>query len=367
MRVLIFSDLHGHAFKSYSVPDQKTGLSSRLMDSIRVLDEIYKICYQHGVDVVLFGGDLYHIRTPITVSTFNAIHESIAKIRTVAHVGLLVGNHDQSNRAGDIHSISTYKAVVEVFDRPAWYTLPGDLHVYAVPYMENKTDISVAIQQGVQTKPAGTTVLLGHFDLSGAKAGANFVRIANDAPTTLDLQADNFDQIFLGHYHIPQKLLANARYIGATHHHNWGDVGQDRGYWMWDTEQGCEFSEPDLVQIASAPKFQMVHHKDLSKVPGNAIKNTFLRVVYDAAPTKEQWDLAVESIAQFNPRWVDYYLEPSKISSAHTGATLFHPGQDFDTMVTEYSKKNCPDKLDAEILAELGHELLQLARGDEAC
>ena len=120
MKILIFSDLHAHSFKPYS-KTLSNGRNSRLQDSLNVLEEIYQYCISYKIDGVLFGGDLFHIRTPITVSTFNPVHEGIAKIKTaVKFMGLLVGNHDQYNKAGNIHSIDTFNSMVTILDRPGW-------------------------------------------------------------------------------------------------------------------------------------------------------------------------------------------------------------------------------------------------------
>jgi DNA repair exonuclease SbcCD nuclease subunit len=216
MRFLIFSDPHCHAFRPESelLP---SGLNSRLQDSLNVLEQIYVLCRKHEVDCVLCGGDLFHARAVISVSTFNLVYEAIAKIKTVVNDFILVvGNHDQANKIGTVHATQTFQAIVTVVDTPAWVSVDPDVNIFCVPFSENREDIVNAIAEGVQEAPQGTKILLGHFGVSGAEPGSNFVLTSSDIPTLPELQYNKFTQVFLGHYHKPQELLSNVRYIGAT-------------------------------------------------------------------------------------------------------------------------------------------------------
>src|SRR5690606_19752091 len=78
-----------------------------------------------------------------------------------------------------------------------------------------------------------------------------------------DLNSGAFDAAYLGHYHMPQLLAPNVRYIGAPLQHNWGDEQQARGFRIYDTE-----TQTDTRYDLKAPRFEQttieeyVQHKD---------------------------------------------------------------------------------------------------------
>lgn len=305
MRILIFSDLHAHAFKPYSTI-LNNGLNSRLNDTLIVLDEIISACQVYQVDLVLFGGDLFHQRTPITVSTFNAVHEKIAKLRlTVPRVGLLKGNHDQTNRSGTINSIDTFNAIVDVFSTPQWatYTTPVDkINILCLPYLDKRKEIQETIKKLLSEPKDGPKMLLGHVDINGGVTGSDIVLTSNDMPQLTELEPESFSQMFFGHFHKHQKLYTNAHYVGSTHQNNWSDAGQDRGFMLWDTEKG----PPEFIPIHCAPKFEAICAEELSSIPLEAFKNNFIRIEYIRPHTQKEFEDTKKDLLNLGARWVQW-------------------------------------------------------------
>jgi DNA repair exonuclease SbcCD nuclease subunit len=368
MRILLFSDLHAHAFKPYSemLPD---GSNSRLQDAINILEQIGNICKDYKVDGVLCAGDLFHTRYVIQVPTFNAIYEAIAKIKMqVMFFGLLVGNHDQGNRKGDIYSTETLRSIVTVMDEPKWYVFGtkeawDQVLILGLPFNDSKEALKMAIEEGINQpnmKPL-PRALLAHIGLSGAKAGANFVMISNNELTVPDLKPEAFQQVFLGHYHMPQNLTPNVRYLGATHQHNWGDQNQERGCWLWDTDPRSkqEFSEPKMIPLR-APKFVKVpydtvlnpkHTKLDEMVAGN-----FVQVVCPIDLEMDDWLYWEKRILDWGARKVEQFIEPSKTPTMKQAT--FHPGMDYETMVDRYVELSSMDDTLKPGLVDLGKEIL---------
>jgi DNA repair exonuclease SbcCD nuclease subunit len=369
MRILLFSDLHAHSFRPYSdmLPN---GRNSRLQDTIDLLGQIGDVCKDYKVDGVLCAGDLFHARYVIQVPTFNEIYEAIAKIKMqVMFFGLLVGNHDQGNRKGDIYSTETLRSIVTVMDEPKWYNFasknqPMDqVLVLALPYNDSKEALKQAIEEGVtqpNLKPL-PRALLAHVGLSGAKAGANFVMISDNELTVPDLQPDVFQQVFLGHYHMPQKLTPNVRYLGATHQHNWGDQEQERGCWLWDTDPRAkqEFSDPKMIPLR-APKFvklpyDIVLNPKTTKLD-EIVTGNFVQVVCPANLDADDWTYWAKQIIDWGARRVEPFIEPSKKPTM--SQATFHPGMDYETMVERYVELSKTPGGMKEGLVDLGKEVL---------
>jgi DNA repair exonuclease SbcCD nuclease subunit len=357
MRVLLFSDLHGHAFKPMS-KTLENGRNSRLQDAVNVLDEVYDACGSFGVDGVLFAGDLFHARGTLQVASFNAIFEGIAKIKTrVEFFGMLVGNHDQVTKVGDIHACYAFDSILTVLDNPGWCSFRSDdkmepLYVYAIPYTVDKDRVENDLKTFGKSQPVpkdGRSICLAHLGISGAKVGSNFVLVTEDNPTVLPFTNVGFDQIFLGHYHQPQTLAPNMRYIGATHQHNWGDVGQNRGYLIYDTDT----NEVEHLDFTSAPRFIKIEHGET--YDSYTVGNNFVRYMCDKPLDPTEWKSTKDNILKLGARWVEPTISKTLASEEY----IFRPGMDLDDMVESFVKESDAGDLDPNTLIDIGKEILR--------
>lgn len=369
MRVLLFSDHHAFNWKLYSTL-LPSGMPSRLWDGIDVLSQISFVAKREKVDLILFAGDLFHVRGTIHVQTWNAVYDAIAKLRLSAQqVGLLVGNHDQSTRSGDVHSVYSLGSVATIMDKPGWYTFliestkidkkPHALHVMAVPYAKERGAVVESINSLAGACPSSleATALLGHFGVSGAKVGGNFVLVDREVPQLGDLHSGEVDQVFLGHYHEPQQLANNVRYLGATHHHNWGDVGSERGCWLWDTAENQPFSVPKLVPL-NYPQFKVLEYG--TKFAAEKIKGNFIKVKCPSVPDQSDMEGYTRMGVGMGARSVEFTWDEAAASSPSQVA--FQPGMDLEAMVDAYVDEVERDQnLDDEMLIEMGKELLRVA------
>ena len=376
MRVLLFSDLHAHNFKNYAVT-LENGRNSRLQHALDILTEIRTQAEMHQCSGVLFGGDLFHIRPNIgsmSIPTFNAVFEAIALLKVnLDFVGLLVGNHDQGDRAGKEHSIYAFNSIVTVMDKPDWYSFKsGDeiLDVFALPASSNKELLLTSLQKGIQTgpiskDPSAKQLLLGHLGISGAAAGTNYILKDDQNLNILDLRPDCFDQVFLGDFHKPQQLSRNAYYIGATHHHNWRDVDQYRGYLVYSTET----NSISRFECTSAPKFISVPYETLQE---NGItseySNCYIRIVTDKKLHQSVIDEWIEKFSHTDVLNVPEFhlnLEHVELEQVCTGD--FQPTLSQKDMVVSYVQQELPDSLDEDYLCTIGTDLIEeaLARYEE--
>lgn len=358
MRILLFSDLHGHAFKPYS-STLENGRNSRLQDTVNILKEIQTIAAEEQIDSVLFGGDLLHVRGVLNVPTFNVIYEELCKLKIGRELFLLVGNHDQANKTGTEHSIYTLGSIATIMDKSGVYrTTSGEefLDIVAAPFNSD----SEIIRQGIKYNVNLTRnlkiplMLLGHFGVDKAIVGTNFVLQDEYALNLNELNGPVFDQVFLGHYHHPQQLDNNIRYIGATHQHNWGDIGSERGCWVWEVGQ-----EPVFIKLNSAPKFIKYPYFDLTEREMNVsiVKDNFVRITHDTDIDWSQQETLKKTLLNIGARSVEFWSEP-KEEMATDSKIMFHPSMDYEEMIPAYIDSIQTDKLDTILLEEMGRDIL---------
>lgn len=281
-KIAVFSDLHAHGFKAYSTI-LENGMNSRLYDAVHCVEQIFDYCMDHDIEVVLFGGDLFHVRRNISVSAFNAMYDILSKFVVCGiQVVLIHGNHDQVNKKGTEHSLHAFNAFATVISEPGWETIEihgdgGELAVLGVPYTENLEHLRDVVNQPYPYRePAHGRIMLGHLGIQGAKVGADFVYTNPHDATVQDLNCRVFDSVYLGHYHIHQKLGPNAHYIGAPLQHNWGDKHQWRGFLIHDTETHT-FEKVSL----NAPKFvEIGPEEDWTKAQD--FEGNYVRLVTDS-------------------------------------------------------------------------------------
>ncbi len=229
-------------------------MNSRLSHIVDCISQIVAYCVDNDVDLVLFGGDLFHVRRTINVQAFNAVYSSL---RSFSEVGVPVaaihGNHDQANRSGTLHSLQPLQDFITVIDEPGWVVLQGRggeyCAVLGVPYTENVEHLRDIVQEPSPDSSVHK-IMLGHFGVQGAKVGADFVYTNPHDPSVGDMNCSGFDRVYLGHYHLHQQIAPSAWYIGAPLQHNWGDRDQFRGFVVYDTNKRTH----ELVSCA-APKF----------------------------------------------------------------------------------------------------------------
>lgn len=275
MKILLFSDLHAHPFKAYSYVNPK-GINSRLQDSLDCLNQIYEYVQVHpDISLIFNGGDTFHERKQVDTVTLHLTFEALTNLSKLCPMYTLVGNHDQGTKDGKYYSTSVFSNPLKPLDTIGWTNVKDkynqELRVFHVPYTEDIPQIKSALNPSNMSYEA---ILLGHLGVQGAKVGADFVYANKHDPTVEDLKLDRFQAGFLGHYHLHQKIASNSWYIGSPLQHNWGDVGQKRGFCVYDTDT------KKLEHISlKYPKF--VEIQDGNTVASNLTKNNFIKYYTD--------------------------------------------------------------------------------------
>ena len=266
MRILHFADLH-LGVETYDSFDPQTGLSSRINDILKALDQVVDCAVKDKVDLVLFCGDAYKSRNPSQTQQ----REFARRLRQLSQEGipifLLVGNHDLPNVMGRATTVEIFDTLqvsnVYVANHPDIYridTKSGCLQVLALPWPrrsallareENKNltieQINDRLQEimtqrvtrlAAELDGTSPSILAAHVSISTAKQGSERAMIVGRDPVLLpsNVALPAFDYIALGHVHKHQKLWEQPLmlYAGSLERLDFSDEGEKKGFCLVD-------------------------------------------------------------------------------------------------------------------------------------
>jgi len=268
MKILHFADLH-LGMETYGGVDPATGLSTRLLDVLRSLDEVVEYAVGNDVDLVLFCGDAYKNRDPSQTQQ----REFAKRLRRLSESGipvfLLVGNHDLPNAIGRANAVEIFDTLsvnhIHVGNQPDIYSIPtkrGNVQIVALPWLKRSALLSreeaknLSIEQAndrlqemmtrrllsliSELDPSLPSLLAAHIAVSTAKPGSERSMVVGRDPVLLlgNVALPVFDYVALGHIHRHQVLFQNPPvvYAGSLERFDFGDEDEDKGFYVVDVE-----------------------------------------------------------------------------------------------------------------------------------
>jgi len=222
MKVIIFSDLHCHPHKKDY---------DKLQKCLDVLDWVFETAKSRKIKTVLFCGDLFHDRQKIDVFTYQKTFDIFLKHSDI-NTYLLLGNHDLWHfEKWDISSVNPLRAIpgVTVVDRPCSLDIDG-FEIGFLPYTHDPIEDLKKIEMRSKFK-----ILCAHVAVDGA-----IWNVIHGTTADVSIEHDNdmmkitpdvfneYDQVFLGHYHNEQKLTKTVEYVGSPLQLNFGEEGQKK-------------------------------------------------------------------------------------------------------------------------------------------
>src|SRR5512137_851515 len=148
MKIIHFADLH-LGVENYGHVNPLNGLSSRLEDFLKVLDELVDFALKEEVDLVLFCGDAYKTREPSQTQQ----REFAKRIKRLSEGGvplfMVTGNHDLPNALGRATAIEIFDTLsvpnVCVANKPGIHrvkTRSGEIQIAALPWVRRSALLS---------------------------------------------------------------------------------------------------------------------------------------------------------------------------------------------------------------------------------
>ncbi|HEY55348.1 MAG TPA: exonuclease SbcCD subunit D [Dehalococcoidia bacterium] len=272
MKILHFADLH-LGVERYGRLDPTTGLSSRLLDFLKALDQVVDYALENKVDLVLFCGDAYKSREP----TQTQQREFARRINRLSTNGvpifLLIGNHDLPNAIGKATTTEIFDTLtvknVYVSNRPQIHriaTKSGEVQIVSLPWLRRSALLtreesknltfdqinqrlqqaltSVIAKQAGELDPGLPAVLAAHVWVTGAKVGSESAMTIGQEHTLLlsNVAHPAFDYIALGHIHRHQVLNQSPPvvYAGSLERLDFSEGEDEKGFYLVEIEPDGE-------------------------------------------------------------------------------------------------------------------------------
>ncbi|MEN9202410.1 MAG: exonuclease subunit SbcD [Thermostichus sp. DG_1_6_bins_120] len=262
VKLLHLSDVHLGSGLAYGYINPATGLNTRLEDFVASLEHCIGYALDHGVDLVLFGGDAFPDATP------PPLHQELfaRQFRRLADAGiptvLLVGNHDQYGQGQEGTSLAIYRALgvagFVVGDRlqTHWIeTRSGPVQVTTLPWVNRSTLLTqqealglngelfshqllqrlhLALEGEIRTlQPGIPAILLAHVMVETARYGAErHLSVGKGLTVPLSLLArPAYQYVALGHVHRHQVLCRDPLmiYPGSIDRVDFGEEQEEKG------------------------------------------------------------------------------------------------------------------------------------------
>ena len=269
MRILHFSDLH-IGVENYGRLDPTTGLSTRLGDFLRSLDEVTEFALTQGVDLALLAGDVYKGRDPSQTHQ----REFARRIRRLVAAGipvfLLVGNHDLPNASSRANAVEIFPTLavpgVHIGSNLQIYpivTPAGPIQVIAVPWPRRggmltreesrglnidavRAELERRMTEGIAARiaeldPEIPAILTGHVTINGATTGTEkSMMLGNDHVLLASaVHCPEVDYVALGHIHKHQIIRREPPmvvYSGSLQRVDFSEEGDEKGFCVVDLD-----------------------------------------------------------------------------------------------------------------------------------
>lgn len=275
IKVIHFSDVH-LGVENYGQFDPDSGLSLRLTDFMRAIDQVVQTAIDQDADLIVFAGDAYKTRDPSP--TYQ--REFARRIRRLSQAGLptvlVAGNHDMPNAVGRAHTLEIFGTLevenVHVARNPDIFSIKtrhGLVQVGVLPWIvrsgilardghKNKSlqevtqemlghvELILNGESGLvaRLKPDVPHILVAHGTVQGAVYGSErSVMLGYDLVLPLHLLKNPaWDYVALGHIHRHQSLEGErfppVVYAGSVERIDFGEELEDKGFVIAEVERG---------------------------------------------------------------------------------------------------------------------------------
>ena len=263
----------------------------RLADCEKVLEAVKETALKYqkkGEVTIVNGGDTFNTRGLIRTVCFDRLYHHYSEWAKLGlKQNIIVGNHDQEDKEGDIHPMRIFSTFEgwHVIDKP---TNIDDIVYF--PYIEKK-DVKAAIDS-VSTKRK-KAIAITHWGFIGANR--NDTNIDKDGIPTEWMS--KFFRVFSGHYHyrndLMLKALSNIQYIGSPLQQNFGEMSQEKGILVYCIDTHEQFFEP----ITTTPRHYEV---EVKWVDGKEIYSGPLKEIREIDFVRIKVSGDVETVSNFS-------------------------------------------------------------------
>ena len=245
MKVAIITDQHFGARKN-----------SKLFHDyfLKFYDDIFfPYLEEHGISVVVDMGDTFDSRKGIDFSALSwakdNYYDRLKDMGITVHT--IVGNHTAYYK--NTNNVNAVDLLLREYDKVAIYSEPTEvkldnLKVLFIPWINQENEAkTLKLIEKTNCKCA-----MGHLELQGFRVNRQIVMEHGMECSIFD----KFSNVFSGHYHT-RSTNGKVHYLGNPYEIYWTDVGDKRGFTIFDTETQEFFSVDNPHRI-----FYNIYYED---------------------------------------------------------------------------------------------------------
>jgi DNA repair exonuclease SbcCD nuclease subunit len=265
--------------------------------------ETYK---KRGITEIVIPGDVFHNRSEISVKTLDVCKQFFDYFKDFELI-ISVGNHDVFKKnASDIHSLkllSEWKNITIIDLKPEVYKT-----------LKNKTVSFIPWATDIENFPV-TDICFGHLDIQSFYM--NGLKLCDHGFESKNL-FEKSKYIISGHFHkkeFREYTDGNILYVGSPFQHNFGDVGDERGIYIFDFEN----NNFEFIQNTESPTHKKIKISDIldKKIKPEDIKkdvpNNLICLIIDESITPDVYSVLISKIQNLEPKILKIeHAEPQK-------------------------------------------------------
>lgn len=256
--------------------------------------QVYK---KNNIEDIIIPGDIFHNRSYISVETLSITKMFFDYFKDF-NVYISTGNHDCFKKdKSDINSISIldgWNNITIVENSPKQLQTTHGKTICLVPWGTALTEIPKS------------DIIFGHFEINSFYM--NSYKLCEHGFSYKDLFKIS-PLIISGHFHKKDhRKYENGEivYLGSPYQHNFGDVKDNRGIYILDTElNDFHFIENDI----SPKHYKISINEDLCE---DIIKNNFISLVVDGQPHEDEIIEFKGKIASLNPKIIKIHYNENE-------------------------------------------------------
>lgn len=220
------------------------------------IDHLINYCNENEITHIFIAGDIFEKSSKIKNESFLPLFFKFMELKEAGfHLYFLLGNHDIYNVDNDslVESFVPFGIVIK---EETEIELDGR-KITMVPYTKDVRDI-----------PTAGDVLITHLSIADFTFD-NKYHVNEKMGMPVDTFAD-FNIVFSGHFHRPQNKK-NVVFMGSPYQMNFGEIGQEKGFVVFDTDSGDWKRE----YYTGAPTYLRIKAKDFENID---VSNSFVQV-----------------------------------------------------------------------------------------
>ena len=245
---------------------------------------------QYGIDTVIHMGDAFDSRKTIDYASLEWAKRVVFDPLSKYKVHLMVGNHDTYYK--NTSQVNSPELLLKSYPNIKTYSSPtevkiGGLDILFLPWINENNET----QSFKLIKNTTCEIAMGHLELNGFKVNKQIVM---DHGHESKLYS-KFTKVFSGHYHT-RSDDRRIFYLGNPYEMFWSDVGDRRGFTIFDTETLEHFPVDNPYSI-----FKLVDYVEDCMDKEQDFENKIVKVIVREKKNQTKFEKYIEHLYLQNP------------------------------------------------------------------